>query len=245
MFDAKVTMNINMAAFGTFPSIPQRQEIGGSVSFSQEMKRMQSDIARTITKGFDEPMLPTLSHYAHATRLQEKKSVSDVKVSFANKRDFISNLLPLAQKASAKIGISEDLILAHAALESGWGEKPIRTVDGSNGYNLFGIKAGLNWAGDKAKTMTKEYFGNGLVKLEDDFRTYDGYQQSFHDYVNLLSGERYQNVIGSGRDAKRFGEELAKAGYATDPLYARKLSEVAAEITALKNESVTSVAQWQ
>ncbi|OQS33903.1 hypothetical protein B0T39_20315 [Chromobacterium haemolyticum] len=218
------------------PAFSQGQRpLNGATSFTQEMQRVQNDIVQSIAKGFDQTPLRAALYQREALRLPAQKSRDDTKANFADKRDFIAGMLPLARQAAAKIGVSEDLILAHAALESAWGNKPITAENGSNGYNLFGIKASLNWSGKKAGTMTKEYLAGQLVGLEDTFRVYGSYQQSFDDYANLLSSQaRYQNVLGSGSDAQRFGAELAKAGYATDPGYAAKISEVAAEIAAIK-----------
>jgi flagellar protein FlgJ len=40
----------------------------------------------------------------------------------------------------------------------------------------------------------------------------------------MKNSPRYAGVVAAGADAKGFAEGLQKAGYATDPEYARKLS---------------------
>jgi flagellar protein FlgJ len=77
--------------------------------------------------------------------------------------------------------------------------------------------------------VTTEYV-NGVpqTKLEK-FRAYDSYAESFRDYAKLLRGNpRYENVLANAQeqDAAGFAQGLQKAGYATDPNYAAKLTRI-------------------
>jgi len=123
-------------------------------------------------------------------------------------------------------------MLAHAALETGWGKKPITDAAGNNTHNLFGIKASRDWQGKTADIVTTEYIDGKAQKRVETFRAYDSYAQAFQDYGRLLS-KRYGEATQAGADAKVFATELQQGGYATDPSYANKLSRVA-EHPALK-----------
>lgn len=140
---------------------------------------------------------------------------------------FVQRLLPHAQAASASTGIPARFMLGQAALETGWGKAEIRGADGHNSHNLFGIKAGANWKGQKVDIVTTEYVNGQPQKQVESFRAYDSYADAFRDYANLLRGNaRYQNVIAQGQDAAGFAQGLQQAGYATDPKYAQKLMSV-------------------
>ncbi|MBL4782133.1 MAG: flagellar assembly peptidoglycan hydrolase FlgJ [Porticoccaceae bacterium] len=139
---------------------------------------------------------------------------------------FVDELRPHAQRAAAAIGVSENLLLAQAALETGWGQKVIARHDGASSYNLFGIKATANWQGDKASTATLEY-RDGIARRERaDFRAYSSVEQSFNDYVSFLSEQpRYHEALQTSSD-EGFAEALQSSGYATDPAYAEKILDI-------------------
>ncbi|MCY1204825.1 flagellar rod assembly protein/muramidase FlgJ [compost metagenome] len=147
---------------------------------------------------------------------------------FASRNEFIQTLLPMAEKAAERIGVDPRYLVAQAALETGWGKSIIREGDGSSSHNLFGIKAHKSWGGDSARVMTTEYKGGKAVKEAASFRSYNSFEQSFHDYVSFLqNNDRYQRALASAEKPEQFVRELQKAGYATDPQYARKISQIA------------------
>ena len=132
-----------------------------------------------------------------------------------------------AEAASKVTGIPAKFMLGQAALESGWGKREIKHADGSASHNLFGIKAGPGWKGKVATAVTTE-FVNGVPQTRvEKFRAYDSYADSFKDYARLLlTNPRYEKVLASAGDASSFAHGLQKAGYATDPHYAAKLSRI-------------------
>ncbi|AYF85871.1 flagellar assembly peptidoglycan hydrolase FlgJ [Pseudomonas sp. DY-1] len=147
---------------------------------------------------------------------------------FASRNEFIETLLPMAEKAAERIGVDPRYLVAQAALETGWGKSIIREGDGTSSHNLFGIKAHKSWDGDSARVMTTEYKGGKAVKEAASFRSYNSFEQSFHDYVSFLqNNDRYQDALDSAEKPEQFVRELQKAGYATDPQYARKISQIA------------------
>jgi flagellar protein FlgJ len=141
---------------------------------------------------------------------------------------FVERVWPHAQKAAAELGVDPRVLVAQAALETGWGRHVPRASDGSAGHNLFGIKAGRSWEGERASHATQE-FTNGRMQAERaDFRTYDSVEQSFNDYVALVRGNpRYAPALAVAGNSGAYANALQRAGYATDPQYAQKLTSIA------------------
>jgi flagellar protein FlgJ len=150
------------------------------------------------------------------------------KAAFSSPQEFVATMLPMAQAAAEKIGVDPRYLVAQAALETGWGKSIIRTRDGNSSHNLFGIKSHGSWEGESARVLTIEYKGGKAVKEAASFRAYDSYAQSFEDYVSFLQNNgRYEKALSSTENPERFVKELQQAGYATDPQYARKISQIA------------------
>ncbi|SEO15133.1 flagellar protein FlgJ [Duganella sp. CF517] len=142
-------------------------------------------------------------------------------------RSFQEKLSAHAEEASLATGIPAKFMLGQAALESGWGKREIKGRDGTNSHNLFGIKAGGDWKGKTVDATTTEYVNGKAQTRVEKFRAYDSYADSFKDYAKLLSNNpRYEKVLASGGDASSFARGLQKAGYATDPQYAAKLTSI-------------------
>ena len=139
---------------------------------------------------------------------------------------FMQTLAMPAQAASAATGVPAELILAQAALETGWGRHEIATQQGHNSYNVFGIKAGSQWQGKTTDIVTHEYVNGRRTKVVDTFRVYDSFEHAFTDYANLIGNNpRYAGVLQAS-NAEQAARELQRGGYATDPRYADKLVSV-------------------
>src|SRR5690554_2543226 len=137
-------------------------------------------------------------------------------------------MLPMAEKAAARLGVDPHYLVAQAALETGWGKLIIRGRDGSSSHNLFGIKTHGQWQGGSANVLTSEYRDGVRQQQRATFRSYESYEQSFDDYVDFLqSNGRYQQALARTGNADAFFRELQQAGYATDPRYASKVSQIA------------------
>lgn len=152
--------------------------------------------------------------------------------AFSSPQEFVATMLPMAESAAKKIGVDPNYLVAQAALETGWGKSIIRQGDGSSSHNLFGIKSHGSWQGESAKVLTTEYRQGQAVKESASFRSYDSYQQSFEDFVSFLqSNGRYEKALSATiQGGDQFARELQKAGYATDPNYARKISQIARKL---------------
>ena len=142
-------------------------------------------------------------------------------------QDFINRMLPFTSQASQDSGVPPQLMLGQAALESGWGKREIKMADGSNSFNLFGIKASGGWNGKVAEVMTTEYRDGIAHKQVEKFRAYHSYAEAFRDYAAMISSNpRYADVLQQGGNPAGMAQAMQKAGYATDPSYADKLAHV-------------------
>jgi peptidoglycan hydrolase FlgJ len=142
--------------------------------------------------------------------------------------NFVRVLAPHAAMAAKQLGVSVRALLAQAALETGWGKHLPSHGNGSSSNNLFGIKAGGGWAGDKVSVPTLEYENGVAVRKRDQFRAYDSPSESFSDYARLLTDNpRYAQALGQGENIAGFARALVHGGYATDPSYVAKITAIA------------------
>jgi flagellar protein FlgJ len=139
---------------------------------------------------------------------------------------FINDIWPHAVNAGKQLGVSPHVLMAQAALESGWGKHELQGRKGKS-YNLFNIKAGKNWNGDTVNTDATEYVNGKPTQQSANFRAYNSYAEAFDDYTRMLkSNPRYAAALDQGADAQGFARGLQAGGYATDPAYADKVMRV-------------------
>lgn len=140
---------------------------------------------------------------------------------------FARGLWPHARQAAGDLGVAPEALIAQAALETGWGKSPIRHPDGRSSYNLFGVKAGAGWPGERVSVPTLEYENGVAVRGHAEFRAYGSLAEGFADYVRLLKEQpRYREALDQARDPAAFAQALQRAGYATDPAYAQKIEAI-------------------
>ncbi|MFH7906716.1 flagellar assembly peptidoglycan hydrolase FlgJ [Enterobacter cloacae] len=202
------------------------QDIAGSgqLGFADLIVRQlggESDTPVTSTQGRD-LLRPGLASAPATGPLRLPAPVSFAKPA-EGAHPFISLLLRPAQAAAQQSGLHPHLILAQAALESGWGKREIPAADGSPSHNLFGIKATGDWRGKTTEITTTEYINGVKQKVKAAFRVYDSYEHALSDYAKLLTkNPRYRGVVQSG-SPEQGAKALQAGGYATDPAYAKKL----------------------
>jgi len=138
--------------------------------------------------------------------------------------DFVKTLWPLAKDAANELNIDPKLLLAQAALETGWGKKIFNDNNGNDSFNLFGIKTKDSWDGKSAEVMTHEYENGQRENVLAKFRVYDNFADSFSDYIDFIkNSERYKKALDN---PKQYIEEIQNAGYATDPNYSQKIRAI-------------------
>jgi flagellar protein FlgJ len=157
--------------------------------------------------------------------------------SFEKPQDFVTAMTETAKIAEKKLGVPFEVVIAQAALETGWGQKIIKTSDGSSSHNLFNIKADARWNGDKVNKETLEFEQGTMVKKVAPFRAYDSLNESVNDYIDFLSSsDRYQSALQNNGNVEHFLHGLQQAGYATDPNYAKKILATLSKVTSLINQ---------
>lgn len=143
----------------------------------------------------------------------------------ASQSAFVQRHAAAAARVEQASGIPSGFMLGQAGHETGWGRQEIAMADGSPSFNLFGIKAGANWSGKVAEVTTTEYMNGAAQKVVARFRAYDSYEDSLRDYARLITqSPRYAGVSQQTGSAQAYATGLQRAGYATDPDYAAKLS---------------------
>jgi flagellar protein FlgJ len=137
---------------------------------------------------------------------------------------FVEKLRPHAEKAAAALGIPAQLLIAQAGLETGWGKSQPRSANGAESHNLFGVKAGRRWSGATIAAATTEFVQGAALRTVEKFRAYGSYADAFGDLAKVLGGRRYADAIANAQDPAAYAKGLQRAGYATDPAYAEKLT---------------------
>jgi flagellar protein FlgJ len=199
--------------------------------FATQMTGLPGGLSEAITRQLERQMGlapgPIPASRAAPLSLSPPGGEAAVRIPEKSAAAFVQQHTQAAQAAEASTGISAAFMVGQAAHETGWGRKEIRHADGSPSFNLFGIKAGADWKGAVAETMTTEVVNGQAQKGVARFRAYASYAESFADYARLMKDSpRYQRVLAQGQDASGFAQGLQRAGYATDPAYADKLTRV-------------------
>ncbi|MHB8472770.1 MAG: flagellar assembly peptidoglycan hydrolase FlgJ [Gammaproteobacteria bacterium] len=148
-------------------------------------------------------------------------------VDLSTPQAFVQSVWPHAQQAARDLGVRPEVLVAQAALETGWGRAMMQQADGSSSHNLFGIKASTGWVGAQVSVPTLEYADGIAVRTRASFRAYGSFADSFNDYVDFLkSNPRYREALAQADNPAAFANALQRAGYATDPAYAQKITAI-------------------
>ena len=206
--------------------------IGLATTMFQQMQQLygrpvepgvHSDSIKTLERNLR--IAPSIKPLASAVNETSMRVGTKAEVA-QTQADFIAQMKPHAEKAAAELNVSTDVLLAQAALETGWGKHLIHDTKGNNTFNIFNIKA-TGWQGKSVAVNTLENRQGVTQQERANFRQYDDYAQSFADYVALIKNSaRYKNALAAGNDSSAYAEALQKAGYATDPRYADKIKSL-------------------
>jgi flagellar protein FlgJ len=214
------TVNRSIRAQDSFDTVDQTHEVVKAGDIFNEDKFSEIDLwlEPSAAKTVDVASVSSLSD-----QIAEPKSFD----FDGSPERFIEQLYSQAQKAAGVLGVKPEVLLAQAGLETGWGKKLLTKQDGESSFNLFNIKATKKWDGDFVTVPTLEYRDGIAVKEQSAFRSYKNPQESFSDYIDLISGNPiYQRALQNADDPKRYVRELQRAGYATDPNYAKKIIDI-------------------
>jgi flagellar protein FlgJ len=193
-------------------------------SFSSLEVLQQAMLARQTASSA--ASLPVGAERIRSAPLNGSESAVSATGASSGANEYVSRIWPYAVEAANTLGVPPQFLVAHSALESAWGKSEIRTAEGIPSYNLFGVKAGRNWQGASVEVQTTEYVNGVAQSSREKFRVYSSYAESFRDYANLLKNNaRFSGVLGQ-QDGTQFARSLQQSGYATDPMYADKLSRI-------------------
>jgi peptidoglycan hydrolase FlgJ len=218
--------------------------IGLAKTMFQQMQKLyghpvapgaESDSIKTLERNLRiapsiKPLASALNETALSAEgplLNDVSGRTGIKTAVAQtQEEFLTKMKPYAEKAAAELNVGTDVLLAQAALETGWGKHLIHDAQGNNTFNIFNIKA-AGWQGKSVTVNTLEN-KQGITQQERaGFRQYDDYSQSFADYVSLMKNNtRYKDALAAGDNSNAYAEALQKAGYATDPEYADKIKSI-------------------
>lgn len=233
MFDQQLATDLSgSGSLGLAELIVQQLDPRGSNVMPASALRTQGvPAAKSVDAAYESQ--PSASTEASAS--VKSSTAAPRRVSgFDSPQSFVDSLMPYAKKAAQALGGSPLVMLAQAALETGWGQKVISKSSGESSHNLFNIKADSRWQGEQASVKTLEYKDGVAVKQQAKFRAYDDYAASFSDYADFLqNSSRYQGALQNISNPARFLHSLQEAGYATDPNYSKKILGVLQHVTQL------------
>jgi len=237
MFDQQLTQNLSGRGLGLaeamMAQLQRTMATTGTADLPDDPQQAMNaqPQARAALQGNGVPVMPLPRQAAPADlSLYQANGGQPSQAAVASLQDhvdqFVSRMGPSAQAASAASGVPAPLILAQAALESGWGKREIRGEDGTQSHNLFGIKADRSWKGPTVEITTTEYVDGEPQKVRAKFRAYGSYDEAFTDYARFITrNPRYADVVATD-DPAQAAHGLQRAGYATDPQYGHKLVRI-------------------
>ncbi len=200
--------------------------------FAQKMTGLPGGLGEAIARQLERqmggvPAAPAAQAAVPAAAAGAADTGAGISKVTSRQREFVQQHEAAAREAQAQTGIPATFMVGQAAHESAWGRREIRNADGTTSHNLFGIKAGAGWKGAVTEVATTEYVEGQPRKVVAKFRAYASYADSFRDYARLMKDSpRYSQVVASADSAQGFAQGLQRAGYATDPAYADKLTRV-------------------
>jgi flagellar protein FlgJ len=201
------------AGAATRPTSPT--SLGDPLAMLRQVERIRASVAMPAAA----PAQP-----ATAASARNPYPASDAPFEPTSPAAFVRRMWPHAQDAARQLGVAPEVLIAQAAHETAWGKSVPRFGDGRTSHNLFGIKAHGGWQGERVVNSTLEFVNGAAVRQRDGFRAYNSYAESFSDYVNFLQvNPRYGEALSVVKDGAAYLRALQRAGYATDPAYARKI----------------------
>lgn len=229
----------SFGSVGGTPSVAPSLEAGGG--FTALFNQVRGEVIDFIEQGSSraEAAQATASFSAEGrfyhAQLGRKAVADDAGADESTQQAFVASILSSAKEAGQQLGVSPHILAAQAALESGWGRRPLRGPDGADTHNLFGVKAGSRWQGEAVDARTTEYVDGSAQHVTERFRSFPDHASAFRDFVHLLrDNPRYQAALNTGSDARAYAQGLMRGGYATDPAYAEKLARVAARLQSVE-----------
>ncbi len=196
-----------------------------------QMSGMPGGLSDLIARQLSQPVAPTETLAPVAPPAAARPAQVPVATSIGSQRpaggqgEFVQRHAAAAAVVERTSGIPSGYMLGQAGHETGWGKHEITSQGGAPSFNLFGIKAGAGWTGKVAEVTTTEFIRGAARQVVAKFRAYGSYEESFRDYARLITkSPRYAQASQQTASVQAYAHGLQRAGYATDPDYASKLS---------------------
>jgi peptidoglycan hydrolase FlgJ len=213
MFDKQVALTIS-----------QHQDLGIGEMFKRQLSGKPAAPAGAVALKSAQLLAPAGAQTLTAAQVPAAASAT---AAAQSPGEFVDLVMPTIRRAASALGLNPLGLLAQAALETGWGQRMPRTADGSPSFNMFGVKGGDSWTGAKATADTMEFSNGVATPRRTAFRAYASIEDSVNDFANLLKNSpRYRDAVAAGNDTEKYIAGIGKSGYATDPEYANKLSQI-------------------
>jgi len=225
IYDQQIAQQLSAKGLGLADMMVE--QMGGNADPTEDAGKVPMKFDLQTTTSFQNQTLTQMVRQAIPNAPSNEKPVT------GDSKDFLAQLSLPARLASEQSGIPHHLILAQAALESGWGQRQILTEKGEPSFNLFGVKASSNWKGPTTEITTTEYENGEAKKVKAKFRVYSSYLEALSDYVGLLTRNPRYAAVTNANTAEQGAQALQNAGYATDPNYARKLTGMIQQMKAM------------
>lgn len=184
---------------------------------------------------------PSLKAAPKAVSYQNKSSNKGKYINnYNNRKEFLAMLASHSSLAK-EYNIFPEVMMGQAILESGWGESGLAKYS----KNIFGVKVPNSQKG-KGKGhvyLTNEEINGKNIRIKDEFRKFDTYEQSIRQYLSLLSGRYYSSFgVTKAKDYKEQLKLIKKAGYATASNYVDAVLNVITRnnLSALANQYLNS-----
>jgi flagellum-specific peptidoglycan hydrolase FlgJ len=152
------------------------------------------------------------------------------------KLEFINRMNTACDEATQKNArFNKSVVYAQAALESNWGNSELAL----KANNLFSIKVGTSWAGEKIWLPGPEWdYRSGWYRHVSAWRKYACWTDCILDYADIIADVTwYQNALEHLDDPELFLKAIlpdgTHPGWANDPDYYQKVLKIAVEIANL------------
>lgn len=169
------------------------------------------------------PKNPAIKLTDQLVDLAKGLDVSHIKTNSS----FLNNIAQHAVKIAEHYKLYPSVMMAQAALESGWGQSKLSSPPN---HNLFGIKG--SYQGQSVSMPTSEYTSSGWIRLPQNFKKYPSYAESFEDNARLLrngtswDSNFYNGTWRENASSYRQATQFLTGKYATDPNYHTKLNRI-------------------
>lgn len=197
----------------------------------QRHQKQKKDLSLKVNKKTIVPMVSAgmvLAPAAIAILPAEQAEASEIQAQQTgiSAESFIEQIGYSAAEVANANDLYASVMIAQALLESGNGNSGLAAAPY---YNLFGVKGSYN--GQTVYMPTQEYLNGQWVTIDEPFRQYNSYWESFQDHADVLRSTSFSGGVAhyagtwkSNTNSYLDATAYLTGRYATDPTYNSKLN---------------------